>query len=394
MTGYGQQTAYVCNYLTQVGHDVAIFAFYGLEGSMVKWGHIPVFPNPEDDYGIRYAPDYYKEWNADILITLIDVWVEKGLPDDIRWYAWTPIDHNPMPPNVEHVLRTHKGLVKPIAMSKFGLDQMKQAGIDAFYAPHGIDCEKFKPDAERREAARKMYGWEDYFVIGSVGTNVRERKNWTAMFIALQKFAKRHKDVVMYCHTEAFESRGRNLQILREHLGIQNITFFPSKVKMLTGIETEAMVSMYNALDVYLQPSKGEGFGIPIIEAQACGVPVIVTNWTSMPELMGGGWLLKDLRPEWTMQHSWEAACNPDEIVKYLEQAYRMKKSGELAKLKIKARAKAIEYDEAKVFKEYWMPILKDIQKEVDKSKRIQTTLTEEPKKNRAQRRREVANAL
>ena len=171
-----------------------------------------------------------------------------------------------------------------------------------------------------------------------------------------------HDDVLMYCHTDAFESRGRNLQLLREALGIQDITFFPSKIKMIMGIEDEAMVNMYNALDVYLQPSKGEGFGIPIIEAQACGVPVIVTNWTAMPELLGGGWLLKDITPEWTMQHSWEAAANVNEIVEYLEEAYKMKKSGELAGLKIKAREKALLYDEAVVFKDYWMPILEDIE--------------------------------
>ncbi len=366
-TGYGQQTSYVCNYLDKVGHKPAIFAYYGLEGSMIDWGSIPVYPNPEDDYGIKHCKDFYDDWKADILITLVDCWVLSNLDKEMRWYPWTPIDHDPIPPNVYATLTKHKGLIKPIAMSEFGSRQMDKFKIPNYYAPHGIDCDVFKPDLKWREASRKTYGWEDYFVIGSVGTNVRERKNWTAMFVALQKFAKTHKNVVMYCHTDAFDSRGRNLQKLRESLGIQDITFFPSHVRMITGIEESAMANMYNSLDVYLQPSKGEGFGIPIIEAQACGVPVIVTNWTAMPELLGGGWLLKDLQREWTMQHSWEADANPDEIVEYLDQAYKLKKSGELAELKIKARDKAIQYDEAVVFKKYWMPILADIEKEIAK---------------------------
>lgn len=366
-TGYGQQTAYLTTYLTSAGHDVAIFAFYGHEGSVMDWGHIPIFPNPEDDYGAKHTYDCYKQWKADILISLIDVWVERSLEKEMRWYPWTPIDHEPMPPDVKETLKNHLGLVKPIAMSRFGLEEMRKQGIDAYYAPHGVDCEAFQPDLKARQAARQTYGWEDKFVIGSVGTNVRERKNWTAIFLALQKFARYHDDVLMYCHTDAFETRGRNLQLLRESLGVQNITFFTPGVEMLCGIETSAMAAMYNALDVYLQPSKGEGFGIPIIEAQACGVPVIVTNCTAMPELVGGGWLLKDLRPEWTQQSSWEAAANPDEIVEHLEAAYKMKKSGELAELKVQARAKAIEYDEAVVFKQFWLPILADIEESLTK---------------------------
>jgi len=123
------------------------------------------------------------------------------------------------------------------------------------------------------------------------------------------------------------------------------------------------MASMYNTLDVFLLPSKGEGFGIPIIEAQACGVPVIVSNNTAMPELCGSGWLLKDMRPEYTMQNSWEGAANPDEIAEYLEEAYALwEDNGDAWKAKrAKARTFALDYDDALVFKDYWMPTLEEM---------------------------------
>ena len=123
---------------------------------------------------------------------------------------------------------------------------------------------------------------------------------------------------------------------------------------------------MYNSLDVYLSNSKGEGFGIPTIEAEAAGIPVIVSNNTAQPELCGEGWILKDMRPEFDEQSSWEGAANPDEIVEYLEQAYQEKKSGKLAGRKIAARDKALEYDIGKVMTEHWIPTLKEIERMVE----------------------------
>ena len=277
-----------------------------------------------------------------------------------------PVDHEPMPPNVHKVLSTHSGIYKPIAMSRYGEKEMKRLGIDCFYAPHMIDCNTYQPNVELRKAQRESVGWEDKFVIGQVGTNVRERKNWTASFLALQKFRRYHDDVVMYCHTNPGETRGRDLMKLRENLMIKDITFFPSMVNLLlVGIPDIAMNNMYNSLDVYLHPSRGEGFGIPIIEAQACGVPVIVSNNTAQPELCGGGWILKDMRPEFDEQSSWEGGANPDEIVEYLEQAYQEKKSGKLEERKIAAREKALEYDCGAVMENHWKPVLAEIEKAI-----------------------------
>jgi len=365
-TGYGIQIGQLALLLKEMGHEPAIFAYYGLGGSKIMWNGMPIYPNNHEDYGVRYVERVYQHFKADIIITLVDTWVLKDMPNTpglLKWFPWTPIDHEPMPPNVHQVLSTHEGIYKPIAMSQYGKKEMDRLGIDSFYVPHMIDCNIFKPDAEVRKAHREHLGWTDKFVIGSVGTNVRERKNWTAMFLALQKFRRSHDDVVMYCHTDPIEARGRDLQALRENLMIQDITFFPSITEMkVEGISEQTMANMYNSLDVYLQPSKGEGFGVPIIEAQACGVPVIVSNNTAQPELCGGGWVLKDMRPEWDEQSSWEGAANPDEIVQYLEEAYKEKKSGKLAERKIAARDKALEYDCGVVMEKYWKPTLSEIE--------------------------------
>ncbi len=59
-------------------------------------------------------------------------------------------------------------------------------------------------------------------------------------------------------------------------------------------ISEEDLVTMYSLADCYLYPSLYEGFGLPILEAQACGCPVITSNVSSCPEVAGDGALLVD----------------------------------------------------------------------------------------------------
>jgi glycosyltransferase involved in cell wall biosynthesis len=61
-------------------------------------------------------------------------------------------------------------------------------------------------------------------------------------------------------------------------------------------ISEEELVIMYNLADCYLYPSLYEGFGLPILEAQACGCPVITSNVSSCPEVAGEGALYVDPR--------------------------------------------------------------------------------------------------
>jgi glycosyltransferase involved in cell wall biosynthesis len=56
----------------------------------------------------------------------------------------------------------------------------------------------------------------------------------------------------------------------------------------------DELITMYNLADCYLYPSKYEGFGLPILEAQACGCPVITSNTSSCPEIAGDGALFVD----------------------------------------------------------------------------------------------------
>ncbi|MDP3732707.1 MAG: glycosyltransferase family 1 protein, partial [Candidatus Omnitrophota bacterium] len=67
-----------------------------------------------------------------------------------------------------------------------------------------------------------------------------------------------------------------------------NVTF----IRRFKDKETERLVELYRAADVYIDPSLYEGFGFQVVEAMACGVPVITSNVTSLPEIMGDAGIL------------------------------------------------------------------------------------------------------
>ncbi|WP_144180789.1 glycosyltransferase, partial [Pseudomonas sp. Kh14] len=54
----------------------------------------------------------------------------------------------------------------------------------------------------------------------------------------------------------------------------------------------EEMIALYNFADVFVFPSLYEGFGLPPLEAMACGTPVITSNVSSLPEVVGDAALL------------------------------------------------------------------------------------------------------
>jgi len=122
------------------------------------------------------------------------------------------------------------------------------------------------------------------------------------------------------------------------------------------------MVDAYNGMDVLTNVALGEGFGIPILEAQACGTPVIVGDWTSMSELCFAGWkVLKEealpIYHDYFDAFQWQA--NAAAIADRMEQAYQAK--GDQL-LRNQARRGALPYDADDITRQYWKPVLKEMQ--------------------------------
>lgn len=366
-TGYGNQTALFVPRLIRAGHPVAVHGFYGVEGSMLNWNDVLMYPKHCDPYGQDIAGAHAQHFGADVILTLIDAWVMK--PENyggVPWVAWAPVDMEPIPVAVADKLRQAH---TPIAYSRFGLSMMRDAGLDARYVPHGIDSAAFAPMP--MDEARAVLGWPtDRFVVGMVAANKGwpSRKAYPEQIEAFALFKAKHPDALLWLHTHVgTEYGGVPITTICEQFGLtlgRDYGFCDQYRNVVGGYDTVYMRALYSSLDVLLNVSTGEGFGIPILEAQACGTPVVVGGWTAMPELCFAGRMVDraDAHRAWQPLLAWQMVPRPAAIAEQLEWAYANSRNADVRAM---ARARAVEYDADRVTAEYWVPVLAEIEQRV-----------------------------
>ena len=370
-TGYGNQTKLFTGRIQGLGHEVGITAFYGLEGAILEVqgprGLIPVYPKGYDMYGQDVWSAAAKHFGADVCISLMDSWVF-GIdqnPHNIPWVPWFPVDSDPLPPRIiKQVSRAHKRIV----FSQFGKRVVEEAGLDCYYVPHGVDTSVFTPIPQK--AAREFLRLpQDKFIVGMVAANKGNpsRKAFTQNIEAFAQFHKTHPDALLYLHTsrgERGEEGGVNLPEFCAYMGLVEgeDVLFADQYMYILSMPDYHMANLYSSFDVHLLVSMGEGFGIPILEAQACGCPVIVGDWTSMSELCFGGWKVskRDTIKYWNPLATYQWLPKPEAIAEKLEAAYKMRG---VDSIRQRAREGALQYDADKVAEKYWKPVLEDIER-------------------------------
>lgn len=376
-TGYGQQGEQFLFRAKRAGHNVAAISNYGLEGNKTTIdlgnGKFPHYPRGVDGYSNDVLPlnaAHFRGENQGLpfaLITLYDVWVlTNPALDEFNIASWVPIDHSPVPPAV--AAWCAKPNVTPIAMTRFGQQALAQAGIDSIYVPHGMDSKTFKPTDKCSDGtpADVYMNSEGKFVVGMVAANkgvYPNRKAFGENLMAFAMLAKKYDDVLLYLHTEAFGSYGGiNLAHLLESLQVDpKHVRFVDQVAYKFGIDRVTLAAALSACDVGLVTSYGEGFGIPTIEFQMCGTPVIGSKFAATAELVSDeGWLV-DGQPLWDApQRSYFNIPSVVGIFEALEAAYlRGKKTSPTQYQATIDFAK--QYDADIVFDEYWKPALAQI---------------------------------
>ena len=139
---------------------------------------------------------------------------------------------------------------------------------------------------DAKKYLKNKYGIEDDFILYVGGFS--PRKNILGLIEAfsllIDKYSKPLKLVIIGKHGISYEKYKKRA----EELNINSYVMFPGFIPL------EDMPVFYNASSAFVYPSFYEGFGLPPLEAMACGTPVIASSLTSVPEVVSDSALLVD----------------------------------------------------------------------------------------------------
>lgn len=341
-SGYGKPWRYLFPRLHAAGHELAMAPFFGWRGntSTIEIGGAPVkfYTLARDQFFNDVIEHHVAEFGADVVITMQDVWTLTGWGNyNFRWCPNFPIDTQPVS---GAILEAIEGCQTPLVNTRWAQRELFQHGwMNARYVPYSIDTDIYKPGSH--QAARELMGIpEGAFVAGMIAANSSypSRKSFPEVILAFRDWLAVGNDGFLYLHTTITPKRKSGVQFvpLLQSLGIDWSTIddpdperrarakilFPSQHRMWSGaVDDTELAQLYQGLDVLLSPSQAEGFGIPIIEAQACGIPVVTTNITSMPELTFAGLCLEPAQLMWEQQGGWRACASVGAITDALNWA-------------------------------------------------------------------------
>ncbi|MDH5757589.1 MAG: glycosyltransferase family 4 protein [Nitrospinota bacterium] len=191
-------------------------------------------------------------------------------------------------------------------------DVVKYAGVDPkkiVVAHLGVDPE-FTPHAE---ADLSRFDLPEKFVFNVGG--IDPRKNIDLLFTAFSRLMDKDPDYHLVM-TGAMEGDPQ-FQSFNAEMKSRSLQ---SRVRALGYVTQKELAALYARANVFFYPSLYEGFGLPVLEAMACGAPVITTNRSSIPEVAGDAAITLDPdMPELFTEALLRLAGNDDERARLRE---------------------------------------------------------------------------
>ena len=268
------------------------------------WGGVGsrAFPFPEYHFSLRPGhevhelPEIAEDFAGEEPLTIMAIWdasrlgwlgipsracEHKGLREWLltrrpRKWIYHPIDSVSESSLRGEVLR---GFDRVLAYTQFGADQTGYPD----HLPHGIDTRIWQLRDKGAARAELCKSFTDLtptsLLLGVVATN-QARKDWRLAAETCRLLLERGHDVRMWAHTDGAQGWWDLPRLFDDHSlkGRVAITTFQ--------LSDAQMTWMYSACDVTLGIGLGDGFGYPIFESLACGVPCIHGNYAGAAEYL------------------------------------------------------------------------------------------------------------
>jgi glycosyltransferase involved in cell wall biosynthesis len=295
-SGYKNIALPIAEGLTKFGHEIKVVGL-GYKGAEHNYP-FSIIPAGNYDDCFAVANNLFYLWQADTIIVALDLPLQsmysiKLAPLKMKYIAITPLENGPLTLSWAAPLFNIDGV---FFISELGKQEAIKVGVTkAEHLLVGVDTVTWHPATkEEKLSLRKGMGIpEDAFVVMTVAAN-QERKNLWAAFSAIQKLKQQMPDrvikYVLVSNTKEGAAFGWNLQDLAVSMGINTEVMIFER-----GMPTKDLWGIYSMADVYLQTSKAEGLGMPVLEAMACKIPVVATDTGALHELLqdGRGLLVK-----------------------------------------------------------------------------------------------------
>lgn len=342
-TGYATYTREILNYLHSTGkYELAEMASYGERNdpraANIPWKFYGVIPNqscepkaskeeldtynssPTNQFGEWIFEHVCLDFLPDIVCDIRDFWMlEFAERSPFRpFFKWAVMPTVDARPQARQWIATYQSADACFTYSDWaGSVLHDQSGGKINYlgsAPPSAHP-AYQP-IENKIAHKQSFGINpDFKVIGTVMRNQR-RKLYPDLFEAFKKFLDKSEDknFYLYCHT-SYPDLGWDIpELLQEHQLASHVLFtyicpetkkpFPALFKgaiaqspytekwgatlsnVKNGVSYEDLSNIINLFDLYVQYANCEGFGLPQVEAAACGVPVMSTDYSAMESVI------------------------------------------------------------------------------------------------------------
>jgi glycosyltransferase involved in cell wall biosynthesis len=339
-TGYATYTREVLNYLHSTGkYDLAEMAAYGERNDPrargIPWGFYGVSPPkdaseeekqkymsmPTNQFGEYAFEGVCLDFRPDVVCDIRDFWMldfaeRSPYRNFFKWAIMPTVD---AAPQARQWIATYKSADACFTYSDWAGEVLKSqsGGLINYLGSAPPSAHPAYQPIQNTDGLREYFNIDpETKIIGTVMRNQR-RKLYPDLFAAfrmlLDKVEDKHK-YMLYCHTSYPDMGWDFPELLQQYELSSHVMFtyvcpdtgkpFPSRFRgaiaqspftgkyncamsnVKTGLSYEDLAVIINLFDIYVQYANCEGFGLPQVEAAACAVPVMGTDYSAMESVL------------------------------------------------------------------------------------------------------------